>query len=202
MRLRLTPRHILLLKLFIHIIALSYLIYHYVAAFSDQLGADPVKAIIHFTGMGALNLLILTLAVSPMAMFFKQPQLMKVRRLLGLYSFTYALFHLSNYLLFDLQLDFATLLEDIIERPYITVGFTAILILTALAVTSPKKIQQQMGKSWSRLHKFVYAAAILTALHFIWSVKSLTIEPFAYATMLAILLSMRNRAVQKKLLKN
>lgn len=165
----------------------------YYWAFTDNLGADPAKAIIHFTGMGAFNLLLITLLVSPVVQHYKQPQLMKVRRLLGLYSFSWALLHFINYLLFDLQLAFATLLEDIIKRPYITVGFTALLILFALAATSTQKIQRLMKRNWQRLHNLIYLAGLLVALHFIWSVKSLDLEPIIYWVALLTLLFIRRK---------
>ena len=193
---RVTPKAVTALKTVIHMLNLSFLFIWYYWAFTDNLGADPVKTIIHFTGMGALNLLLLTLLVSPLARFLKQPQLVKVRRVLGLYSFTWALLHLSNYLIFDLQLAINTFVEDIIKRPYITVGICAFLILLALAITSPRAMQRKLGKHWQKLHKLVYPASLLIALHFIWSVKSLDPEPLIYWLLLLLLLSTRLKPVQ------
>lgn len=193
---RVTPKTVTALKTVIHLLNLSFLFIWYYWAFTDNLGADPVKTIIHFTGMGALNLLLLTLLVSPLARLLKQPQLIKVRRVLGLYSFTWALLHLSNYLIFDLQLAINTFVEDIIKRPYITVGICAFLILLALAITSPRAMQRKLGKHWQKLHMLVYPASLLIALHFIWSVKSLDPEPLIYWLLLLVLLSTRLKPVQ------
>lgn len=190
-RLRLSARHITLFKVFIHLVNLGFIGTWYYFAFTDQLGADPVKSIIHFTGMGALNLLLLSLLVSPLAKWTKQAQLMKLRRLLGLYSFTWAVLHLANYVIFDLQLAFDTLIEDIVKRPYITVGFVAILILAALAITSPNRVRRKLGGHWQKLHNLIYLASLLIALHFIWSVKSLDPEPLLYWLALLLLLFFR-----------
>lgn len=190
-RIRISANHITFAKALIHLVNLGFIGTWYYYAFTDQLGADPVKTIIHFTGMGALNLLMLTLVVSPFAKWSKQSAIMKLRRLLGLYSFAWAALHLGNYVIFDLQLAFDTLLEDIIKRPYITVGFSAILILMALAITSPRKIQRKLGRNWQKLHNLVYPAGLLIALHFIWSVKSLDPEPLLYWLALLFLLFLR-----------
>lgn len=191
MKFKLTPQHIIMLKGLIHALCLGYLATYYYWAFTDQLGADPVKAIIHFTGMGAFNVLLLTLLVSPIAKRTKQSQLMKVRRLLGLYALTYAFAHLLNFLFFDLQFDWSLLIGEIIERPYITVGFLALCILFSMAVTSPKFIQKKMRQAWQKLHNWVYLALPLVALHFIWSVKAITLEPLIYIAFTAVLLYQR-----------
>lgn len=187
----LTPFYIKWLKVLIHILNMGFIGTWYYWAFTDNLGADPVKSIIHFTGMGAINLLGLSLLVTPLAKFTRQASFLKIRRLLGLYCFTWAVLHFGNYLVFDLQLAFSTLLEDIIKRPYITVGFIALLILISLALTSTRTIQRKMGKSWQKLHNFIYPASLLVALHFIWSVKSLDYEPILYWAGLLLLLYVR-----------
>ncbi|WP_338292757.1 protein-methionine-sulfoxide reductase heme-binding subunit MsrQ [Planctobacterium marinum] len=178
---------------------MGFILTWYYWAFTDQLGADPVKTIIHFTGMGALNLLLLTLLVSPAARYLKQAQLVKLRRLFGLYCFTWALLHVSNYIVFDLQMAFDTLLQDIIKRPYITVGFAAFIALLALAITSNQFSQKKLNKRWHSLHKIIYPASLLIALHFIWSVKALDLEPVIYWLLLLVLLATRTRFVQRRL---
>jgi methionine sulfoxide reductase heme-binding subunit len=195
---RLKPVHITILKVLIHFWALAELVFKVVLATQDQLGADPVKAIIHFTGIGAFNLLLLSLLVSPLAKLLKQGLLVRVRRLLGLYAFFYALLHFSSYLLFELQLEWGTLLTEIAKRPYMTVGFSALLILAALAATSTQKIQRKMGSSWQKLHNWIYLAGLLVALHFIWSVKSDLIEPLIYWIMLLFLLYFRKDKLSRK----
>lgn len=196
-----TPTVIFAFKVIIHLMCLGYIGTYYYWAFTDNLGADPVKAIIHFTGMSALNLLLLTLTISPIVKITRQTQLIKIRRLLGLYSFTFALLHLTNYLAFDLQFAFNTLVEDIIERPYITVGFAALIILFALAITSLDKLKRRMRKNWQKLHNTIYLASILIALHYIWSVKSLDLESLLYFSAIIGLLCLRISWINKKLFK-
>lgn len=196
-RINITPRQILWLKSLIHLLSLGWLGWTFYLALSDQLGADPVKALLHFTGMGAFNLLLLTLLVSPLAKGLKLGLLMRVRRLLGLYAFTYALAHFVSYLLFELQLAWFLLLDEIVKRPYITVGFVALLLLLSLALTSTQAIQRSMGKRWQQLHNWIYLSVCLVALHFIWSVKSDITEPVLYWLIIGWLLFFR----RKKLLK-
>jgi len=188
---RITPAHTFWLKVALHITSLSLLCVTYYQAFTDQLGADPVKALLHFTGIGAFNLLLLSLLISPLAKYFRQGQLVALRRPIGLYAFTYAACHFSSYLLFELQLEWPLLLSELIKRPYITVGFAALLILSLLTATSTKSIQRQMGRTWQKTHNWVYVASLLIALHYIWSVKSEIIQPIIYALVLFILLASR-----------
>ncbi|GAC32781.1 protein-methionine-sulfoxide reductase heme-binding subunit MsrQ [Paraglaciecola polaris] len=194
---KLKPAHLPWLKLSIHLGALIPLVLTYYQAFSDQLGGDPVTALLHFTGLGAFKLLLLSLTITPLARTFKQGLLINVRRLLGLYSFAYAFAHLVSYVLFDLQLDWTLLLSEIIKRPYITVGFAAWLILFSLTLTSTKKAQRSLGRRWQTLHNFVYLAVSLVALHFLWSVKSGLAEPLIYMVMSAALLLYRRDKLQR-----
>jgi sulfoxide reductase heme-binding subunit YedZ len=180
-----------LLKAFIHAASLIPLCLLYLSAFNDELGADPVETVIHFTGIGAFNLLLLTLLVTPLAKKFKQSFLMKVRRLLGLYAFTYAFFHVFNFIAFDLQFNFSLIFDEIIKRPYITIGMTALLLLSALAITSIDYLKRKMGKSWQKLHNIIYLIILLVGVHFYWSVKSEIIEPSTYIVISIVLLSLR-----------
>jgi len=180
-----------LLKIFIHLAALLPIINAYYLAFTDQLGADPVEAIIHFTGIGAFNLLLLSLAITPISKRFKLSLLLKVRRLVGLYSFVYALCHLANFLVFEVQFDWILFINEIIKRPYITVGMAGLLILFSLAVTSISLLKRHMGKRWQKLHNWVYLAVVLVGIHFYWSVKSEIIEPSIYLIITLVLLSLR-----------
>lgn len=182
---------VLLLKIAIHLLSFLPLLALYVLAFSDQLGADPVKEVIHFTGIGAFNLLLISLVLTPLAKKYRQGYLLQTRRLLGLYSFTYVLFHLLSFLAFEVQFDFILFLDEVIERPYITVGMAALLILFALALTSVNTLKRKMGKRWQKLHNWVYVASLLIALHFLWSVKSEIIEPGIYIVITIFLLSLR-----------
>tara|TARA_R110000744_G_scaffold72879_1_gene146157 strand:- start:2176 stop:2817 length:642 start_codon:yes stop_codon:yes gene_type:complete len=188
---------VLLLKITIHMMAFLPLLALYLLAFTDQLGADPVENVIHFTGIGAFNLLLISLLITPVAKKYRQGYLLQTRRLVGLYSFTYALFHLLNFLAFEVQFDLALFFDEIIDRPYITVGMAALIILSSLAVTSISAIRRKMGKKWQKLHNWVYVAVLLISLHFFWSVKSDIVEPMIYVAMALFLLSLRKDKIKR-----
>lgn len=189
--------HSIWLKCAIHLAAISPLIWLYYAAFGDMLGADPVKYVIHFTGVGALNVLIITLLISPLSKHLKINSLLKFRRLVGLYAFTYASLHLANFLAFDLQFNFTLFVSEVIKRPYITVGMLAYLIIFLLAITSINSIKRKMGKQWQSLHNFIYVISLLGTIHFYWSVKSEIIEPSLYIITAVFLLSLRQKKIRK-----
>lgn len=157
----------------------------------DSLGADPVAAITHATGDWALRLLLLSLAMTPLRRLLGQPWPVRFRRLLGLYAFFYACLHLSTYLVLDLGGYWAQIFDDIAKRPYITVGFTAWLLLLLLALTSTRGWMRRLGRRWSQLHRLVYAVGVLAVLHYLWLVKSDLREPLMYAGILALLLGLR-----------
>jgi sulfoxide reductase heme-binding subunit YedZ len=157
----------------------------------DALGADPVAAIEHRLGLWALRLLLATLAITPLRQLLDQPRLLGFRRMLGLWAFAYACLHFSAYLVLDLRGWWTQVLDEIVKRPYITVGFAAWLLLVPLAVTSTRGWMQRLGRNWGRLHRLVYAIAILAVLHFWWVVKSDFREPLLYASILAVLLGWR-----------
>jgi sulfoxide reductase heme-binding subunit YedZ len=184
------------LKVLVHLAALYPLINLYYAAFSDQLGGDPVEAVIHFTGIGALNLLLISLLISALAKRFKLIFLMQFRRMIGLYAFVYALCHMLNFLFFEVQFDLQLFIEEVFERPYITVGMSAFLLLTALAVTSITKLRRKMKSRWQILHNFIYLIALLVVIHFYWSVKSEIIEPLIYFAMYAALMMFRHKKLR------
>jgi len=184
------------LKVFIHLISLWLLSNLYYQAINDKLGADPVEAVLHFTGIGAFNLLLLSLLISPMAKRFKLSWLLKVRRLTGLYSFVYALCHVLSFLAFEVQFAWELFVDEIIKRPYITVGMCAFVILFALAITSLSRLKRKMGQSWQKLHNGVYLALSLVSLHFYWSVKSEIIEPSLYAAFALYLLYLRRDKIK------
>lgn len=157
----------------------------------DALGADPVAEIEHRTGTWALRLLLLTLAITPLRQLSGQARLVGFRRMLGLYAFFYASLHLAAFLALDLGGWWSTIFEEIIRRPYITVGFLAWLGLVPLAITSTRGWMRRLGSRWGRLHRLVYAVAVLAVLHFWWIVKSDGREPMLYAGILAALLGWR-----------
>ena len=158
---------------------------------SGGLGADPVAEIEHRLGLWALRFLMLTLAITPLRQATQQPVFIRFRRMLGLYTFFYATMHLTAYLVLDLRGYWAQIFEEIAKRPYITVGFTAWLLLVPLAITSTQAAIRRLGRNWARLHKLVYAVGVLAVLHFWWLVKSDVREPALYAAILAALLGWR-----------
>ncbi|WP_286234783.1 protein-methionine-sulfoxide reductase heme-binding subunit MsrQ [Thalassotalea sediminis] len=187
----------LALKVGIHFISLSLLINIYYLAIIDQLGADPVEQVLHFTGIGALNLLILGLVITPITKRIKTPLLMQNRRLVGLYAFLYAFCHVFSFWAFEIQFDLALFLEEVVERPYITLGMVAFVIISLLAVTSWSRLKKRMGRRWQRLHNWVYLAAILAVWHFYWSVKSDTTEPIIYIMLVLAVLFFRRKKLMK-----
>ncbi|ENO8809886.1 TPA: protein-methionine-sulfoxide reductase heme-binding subunit MsrQ [Photobacterium damselae] len=188
---RITPKQITIIKSMVHIFSLIFMIYFVLLTLQGGFGADPVKGMEHFTGKAALNMLILTLLVSPLAKVFRQGLLMKLRRMLGLYSFFWATLHFAIYISLDLGFDFSLLGEEIFKRPYLTIGAVCWVILLLLAATSFQKIQRKMGKKWQTLHYWVYLALILAPIHYYWSVKSGLIEPSLYLVVAVLLLIWR-----------
>lgn len=156
--------------------------------------AEPADYLTHISGEFALRLLLATLLITPLAKFTAWNWLIKLRRMLGLYAFAYALLHFLVYLLLDVQLHFPTVLEDFSERRYITVGAVALLLLLPLAATSSNWAIKKMGaRRWSRLHKAVYGIVPLAVIHFWWQIKNDAIaEPLGYALLAALLLALRH----------
>jgi sulfoxide reductase heme-binding subunit YedZ len=180
------------IKPIIFVLALLPMLWWFWAAFTDQMGADPLKYLTHASGDWALRFLLLTLAITPLRSILKWTALLKLRRMLGLYSFFYALLHALTWVIFEHFFDVGMMLEDILERPYITVGFTSFMLLLPLALTSNNKMIRRLGvKSWKKLHKLVYVIAIGGVLHFLWLVKLDVTEPMIYIVVLFILLGWR-----------
>lgn len=160
-------------------------------AFMQNLGANPIEEITHTTGDWTLRFLLITLALTPLRLLSGNAAWIRYRRMLGLFTFFYACLHLMSYLILDQFFDWQAIVEDIIERPYITIGMLGWVILLPLAVTSTKGMMKRMGKGWKRLHQFVYLAAIAGVIHFIWLVKADLREPLLYAVILLALFSVR-----------
>jgi methionine sulfoxide reductase heme-binding subunit len=157
----------------------------------DDLTANPIEDLTHRTGWWALTLLMVTLSVTPVRRLTGWNRLVQYRRMIGLFAFFYACLHVSIYFGLDQLLSFDYILEDIAERPYITVGFTAWVLLIPLAITSTKGWIRRLGKRWQRLHRLVYVSAALGVLHFLWLVKADVREPLIYATVLGVLMALR-----------
>ena len=159
----------------------------------ESLGPNPVEAIMDVLGKWGLRLLLVTLAVTPLKVAFAAPLLLGLRRMLGLFAFTYIALHFLVWLTLDRWFDLAAVLEDVAKRPFITVGFTALLLLVPLAVTSTAGWMRRLGRRWQRLHRLIYPAAILGCVHYWWQVKADIREPLIYATILLLLLGWRVR---------
>jgi len=162
-----------------------------VRAFTGGLGANPIEAITHSTGEWGLRLLLVTLAVTPLRKLTGWNRIVQFRRMLGLFAFFYACLHVTTYLFLDQFFDWRAMFEDVIERPYITAGLSAFVLLVPLAVTSTNRWMRRLGRNWSRLHRLVYPAAIIAVIHFLWLVKADSLEPGIYAIVLALLLGAR-----------
>jgi len=156
-----------------------------------SLGANPVEELIHRLGIWGLNFLLITLSVTPLRQLTGKNWLIRLRRMLGLFAFFYVLLHFLTYAGLDQRFNFPLILEDIAERPYITIGFTALLLLIPLAVTSTNSMMRRLGRRWLKLHRLVYLVAILGVWHFYWQVKLDIAEPLIYALILAGLLGYR-----------
>ena len=159
----------------------------------DQLGTDPVAQLEHRSGIWALRLLLLTLAITPLRRISGYTGLVRFRRMLGLFAFFYACVHLTIYVAIDLGGYWSQLLADIAKRPYMTVGFTAWLLLVPLALTSTRHMMRRLGRNWQRLHRLIYPAALLAALHFLWLVKADYREPLLYLAIFGALMLLRAR---------
>lgn len=188
---RLTLRQMFWLKIVLHAAAGLPLLWLLYAIQQGVLSADPAKDIQHFTGRMALKLLLATLMVTPLAHYGKQPLLIRCRRMLGLLCFAWATLHLTSYALLELGLaNLALLGQELINRPYLTLGALSWLLL-ALAVTSFQAAQRALGSHWQRLHNLIYVIAVLAPIHYLWSVKILSPQLMIYGLSALILLALR-----------
>ena len=159
---------------------------------ADALGANPIETITRASGEWTLRFLLITLAVTPLRRLTGLHWLLRLRRMLGLYAFAYATAHFAIYLWLDQFFDWGAIARDILERPFITVGFAAFVLLIPLAATSNSfAIRRLGGRQWQSLHRSVYAIAIIAVVHFWWLVKADVLEPAIYALILAALLGVR-----------
>lgn len=170
------------------LLPLVYLVY---GVFTNNLGPDPADALAASTGEWALRFLLLSLAITPLRGVLGQPRLMPYRRTFGLFALFYACVHFLVYLLFLLQLRWSEIFEDIVERPYITVGFAALLMLIALGVTSNRFMMRRLGRRWKQLHQLVYVINVLALIHLIWILRTDLAEAVFYGSILLPLLMYR-----------
>jgi sulfoxide reductase heme-binding subunit YedZ len=156
-----------------------------------SLGANPIEELLHRLGKWGLNFLLITLAVTPLQRLTGWAWLVRFRRMLGLYAFFYVLLHFLAYAGLDQRFALGPILEDIAERPFITIGVAALVLLVPLAVTSTNAMMRRLGRRWKQLHRLIYVIAILGVWHFYWQVKLDTLEPTIYAAILVALLGYR-----------
>lgn len=160
-------------------------------AAAGTLGANPIDTITDTTGTWALRFLMLTLAVTPVRRLTGWHEVVRFRRMLGLFAFAYATLHLSTWVVLDQFFAIGYMLEDVAKRPYITVGLTAFLLMLPLAVTSTAAWIRRLGRRWQQLHRLVYVCAALGVVHYLWLVKGENPRPLRYAVVLAGLLGLR-----------
>jgi sulfoxide reductase heme-binding subunit YedZ len=170
------------------LIPLGQLLYN---AWTDDLTANPIEFITHFTGDWILIFLLATLSVTPLRKISGWNELIKFRRMLGLFAFFYALLHFSTYMVLDHFFDFQAIVKDIIKRPYVTAGFTGFVLMIPLAITSTATMIRKLGRRWQQLHRLVYFAAIAGVVHFYWLVKADIRRPIQYGAILTLLLGYR-----------
>ena len=181
-----------------HTAALTPLAVILFLAWQGRLTANPIQDITLRTGQTALVLLVLSLSITPLYTAFTIKELLPLRRRLGLYAFFYAMLHFLTFIGLDYGFDPELLKEAIFEKRYALVGFAAFLILLPLAITSTKGWMRRLGKRWKALHRWVYVAAILVIVHYVWLVKSDIREPLLYGAVVGILLALRTPAVARR----
>ena len=161
------------------------------SAFSSGLGANPIQVITFSTGTWTLVFLLVTLSITPLRQLTKQYWLIQYRRMLGLFAFFYGCLHFTTYIWLDQFFDLHSVYKDIYKRPFITVGFTAFVLMIPLAVTSTKWAIRKLGKRWQTLHRLIHLSAIAGVVHFLWAVKLDKRKPEIYAAILGALLLYR-----------
>jgi sulfoxide reductase heme-binding subunit YedZ len=188
-----TPRRIVIAKIVVFIAALYPLARLVLFGLTNQLGANPIEFITRSTGLWTLIFLCITLAVTPLRRLTGRAELIRLRRMLGLFAFFYALLHFTTYFWFDQWFDLHAIIKDVIKRPFITVGFGAFVLLIPLAATSFQAAVRKLGRRWQTLHRAIYAIAVLAILHFWWmkAGKHDLELPRIYATIVTVLLGFR-----------
>jgi len=180
-----------LFRLLVFIVSLLPFIYLVYALLSNNLGANPVEALTDYTGTITIRFLLVALSLTPLRWLLKNTWPLRLRRMLGLYTFFYASVHFIIYALLDQQLDLATIGADVVKRPYVLAGTIAFLLLLPLAVTSTRGWIRRLGKRWLLLHRGIYLAATAAVVHYVWLAKGDLIEPFVYLAVLFVLLAWR-----------
>lgn len=191
---KLSPRAVRRIKPFVFVLCLApfgKLVAETLGWWGMSLGANPVEELLHRCGLWGLNFLLITLAVTPLRRVTRTNALLRFRRMLGLFAFFYVSLHFTVYAWLDQGFAWNRIVEDILERPYITLGIAGLLLLVPLALTSTQGMMRRLGRRWTGLHRAVYAVGILGVWHFWWQVKQDILEPLIYAAILAALLGFR-----------
>jgi len=157
----------------------------------NDLGAEPVKKIMNHFGEWTLIFICLTLALSPLKRITNLSFWIKFRRMLGLFVFFYATIHLLSYVGLDYRFDWEPIINDVLKKKYIFIGFSAWLLLIPLAITSSQKMIKLLGRNWKNLHRLVYVIAIFGSLHYIWLSKTIFFKPLIYTLIIVVLLALR-----------
>ena len=165
---------------------------------SGQLSANPIEDILDRFGNWGIRFIMITLAVTPLRRMTGWNWLVRFRRMFGLFTFFYVLMHFATWLILDQGLLLSAVLEDLTERPFITIGFTALVLLTAMAVTSSNGMRRRMGRRWDRLHYSAYAVGVLGVWHYWWQVKKDTSDAWIYAVIVSVLLGYRIWAYRRR----
>jgi sulfoxide reductase heme-binding subunit YedZ len=181
-----------LIKPFVFIAALGPLAYLLLGAWQGRLGANPIETITRSTGLWTLRFMLITLAVTPLRRLTGLNDIVRVRRMLGLFAFFYGSLHLLTYVWLDQFFDWAAIVKDVAKRPFITAGFSAYVLLVPLAITSTAGMIRRLGgRTWRRLHRLAYVTAALGVVHYWWLVKADIRPPRNYAIVLGVLLFAR-----------
>tara|TARA_B100001029_G_scaffold165367_1_gene156967 strand:+ start:154 stop:735 length:582 start_codon:yes stop_codon:yes gene_type:complete len=179
------------IKPVIFLLALIPFLYLLIKALQNDLGPDPAQALSIESGEWTLRFLLLTLTITPLRQIFGLIEIARLRRMIGLFTFFYATIHLVSWMAFILGFRWFAIAEELVERPYITIGFLAYIILFSLGVTSTDSMVRRLGRNWKRLHKLIYLASVLAIIHLLWILRTDITEAVIYGTLLIILLGYR-----------
>jgi sulfoxide reductase heme-binding subunit YedZ len=163
-----------------------------------DLGANPVEKVQDTLGQWGLRFLVITLAITPLREWLNASWLVMLRRMLGLFAFAYVLLHFLTWLILDQGLYWSGILADIAKRPFITIGFAALLLLVPLAITSTNTMMRRLGKRWKSLHRLIYPICLLAVWHYYWQVKADVREPLVYLAIVCVLLGWRAWKVRSR----
>ena len=179
------------IKPVIFLLSLIPFLYLLLRVLQNDLGPDPAQVLSVETGEWTLRFLLLTLAITPLRQTLGLIEIGRLRRMIGLFTFFYATIHLVSWMAFILGFRWFAIAEELVERPYITIGFLAYIILFLLGVTSTNSMVRRLGRNWKRLHKLIYLASVLAIIHLLWILRTDITEAFIYGTLLVILLGYR-----------